>query len=96
MTILQLTTYPDLAQTQTVTLGEKTFEITFQWLPRLDGWYADIYDDETGDALALRRRLNPGSDFVENTLDVPGHLVPFGDPDGEFGTDFVVMWASND
>lgn len=91
-----LTTYPDLAQTQTVTLGGKTLEITFQWLPRLGGWYADVFDAESGDAIALRRRLSVGSDLVENTLDVPGYLVPFGDPAGTFGTDFIVMWISDD
>lgn len=91
-----LNTFPELAQRQTVTLGGKTVEILFQWIPRLEGWYADIYDDETGEALLRRRRLNVDVDLFDGSLDLPGFLVPTGDPNGEFGTDFIVMWISDE
>lgn len=72
---LDIATFPELPQhTQTVTLDETQFRLRLTWLPRLQGWYLDLYAlDET--PLLLGRRLNPG-------WAVNAGLVVEGGPEG--------------
>jgi hypothetical protein len=95
--------FPDLPQwTETVTLGDAQFRLTFTWRERPRAWYLDIETLE-GTPLASGRRLSPGWDVLYGLLPeagVPaGHLFVTG-PDPyereQLGGDVQVIWMGSD
>jgi hypothetical protein len=60
-----------LRSRQVVDLDGVTVTIDLQWLPRLRGWYADVYAAD-GSLLCTGRRLEPGASSVLPDLTLPG------------------------
>lgn len=60
-----------LRTSQRVTLDGVPVVVDLQWLPRLRGWYADVYAAD-GRLLAAGRRVEPGAASVLPDLTLPG------------------------
>lgn len=52
--------FPDSPQhSMRVELGNSTYQLTFTWRERTQGWYLDIHDEDDA-PIRLGRRLSPG------------------------------------
>lgn len=72
----RLPTFPTVpSHRYTVTLGDARYQVRFTWRTRTQAWYLDLFEQD-GTAIALGRRVSPGSDPLAS-------LLPPAKPSGE-------------
>lgn len=97
--IYQIKTFPQSRFRERVELSGALYELVFTWRRRTQGWYLDVYRDDTGDPVVLGRRIRSSADAFGVTLDIEGALVG-GGPDyptvEDMDTRFFVFYITAD
>lgn len=68
--VLELTLFPEFAKfAQQATLGSRDYRLEFEWRPRLEAWYVNIFDPSTDEPVVTGRRITSYSSLTRGRIE---------------------------